>query len=67
MEALSAKDFPPLSLHAVGSSSSAHARIWKNIVVESDPISKDLPLSFLPLEPEIILFVDDRLAKGAEN
>ncbi|XP_020685527.1 uncharacterized protein LOC110101805 [Dendrobium catenatum] len=67
MEPPSLSDFPPLAGHAGASSSSAPARVWKHIVVDSVPISKDLPLSFLPLEPEIIPFAGERLVKGAEN
>ncbi|XP_020699220.2 uncharacterized protein LOC110111614 [Dendrobium catenatum] len=67
MEPLSASDFPPLSVYAGGSSSSTPSRVWKNIVIDSVPISKDLPLSFLPHKPDIIPFAGDRLVKGAEN
>ncbi|KAI0524143.1 hypothetical protein KFK09_003507 [Dendrobium nobile] len=67
MESLSSMDFPPLTLHAGGPSSSLPSRNWKNIVVDAEPVSKDLPLSFLLLEPDIIPFAGERLVKGAEN
>ncbi|KAL0921107.1 hypothetical protein M5K25_008142 [Dendrobium thyrsiflorum] len=63
-EPLSSMDFPPLPSSAAAGPSSP-ARNWKNIVVESDPISKDLPLSFYPSEPEIVPFAGEKLVSGA--
>ncbi|KAL0917549.1 hypothetical protein M5K25_012616 [Dendrobium thyrsiflorum] len=69
MASLSSMDFPSLpSLRtSEGGISPPPSRNWKNIVVESDPSSKDIPLSYLPKEPEIIPFAGDRISKGAEH
>ncbi|KAL0929059.1 hypothetical protein M5K25_000999 [Dendrobium thyrsiflorum] len=59
-------DFPSLRSPGEGTSPPP-ARNWKNIVVDSDPSSKDIPLSFFPKELEIIPFAGERLTKGAEH
>ncbi|KAI0503987.1 hypothetical protein KFK09_014934 [Dendrobium nobile] len=65
MDPFSSMDFPPLSTSAGGSS--PPAKNWKNIVIEADPVTKDLPLSHLPLEPAIVPFAGERLVKGSEH
>ncbi|KAL0913157.1 hypothetical protein M5K25_016596 [Dendrobium thyrsiflorum] len=64
-EPLSSMDFPPLPSSSAAAGPSSPVRNWKNIVVESDPISKDLPLSFFPSEPEIVPFAGEKLLSGA--
>ncbi|KAL0911502.1 hypothetical protein M5K25_019650 [Dendrobium thyrsiflorum] len=66
MADFSSMDFPTLRPIA-GGTPPPPSRNWKSIVVDFDPSSKDIPLSYLPKEPEIIPFAGERLSKGAED
>ncbi|KAL0916672.1 hypothetical protein M5K25_014201 [Dendrobium thyrsiflorum] len=60
-------DFPPLPSSAEEVRPPTHNCNWKNIVVSTEQIANDIPLSFYPSKPEVIPFSGKNFTKAAQD